>query len=122
MFAAGVGYRDKNTRGSESAALESLKVTIAAGLDIHQTNTRGENALHGAALRGADTIVQFLIDQGMDVNAVTKQGYTPLDVALGKTIVGQLPVPHESTVALLRKIGAREGPGPGPRNARPVAQ
>jgi len=48
----------------------------------------------------------------MDVNATSKQGYTPLDVALGKTIVGQLPVPHDSTVALIKKAGGKEGPGP----------
>ena len=119
MFAAGIGYRDKNTRGSESDALESVKVLMAAGLDVNQTNTRGENALHGAALRGANTIVQFLIDQKMDVNALSKQGYTPLDVAMGKTIVLQLPVPQESTVALLKKLGGKEGPGP--RAARPAA-
>ena len=120
MLAAGIGYRDKNTRGLESGALEALKVSIAAGLDIRQVNTRGETALHGAALRGADTIVQFLIDQRADINAVSKQGFTPLDVALGKSIVGQLPVPHESTVALLRKLGGTEGTGP--VNARPPAQ
>jgi ankyrin repeat protein len=112
MFAAGIGYRDKNTRGSESDALETVKVMMAAGLDLKQTNVIGENALHGAALRGADTIVQFLIDQGMDVNATSKQGRTPLDVAMGKTIVLQLPVPQESTVALLKKLGGKEGPGP----------
>jgi ankyrin repeat protein len=38
MFAAGIGYRDKNTRGSESDALETVKVMMAAGLDIKQTN------------------------------------------------------------------------------------
>jgi uncharacterized protein len=119
MFAAGIGYRDKNTRGSESDALEAVKVMMGAGLDIKQSNTRGENALHGAALRGADTIVQFLLDQGMDVNATSKQGYTPLDVALGKTIVGQLPVPHDTTVALIKKAGGTEGPGP--RGAKPPA-
>jgi hypothetical protein len=53
--------------------------------------------------------VQFLIDQGTDVNATSKQGYTPLDVAMGKTIVLQLPVPQESTVALLKKLGGKEG-------------
>ncbi len=109
MFAAGVGYRDKNTTGSESDALEALKVSIGAGLDIRQANTRGETALHGAASRGADTIVQFLVERGADLNAKTKQGFTPLDVAMGKSVVTQLPVPKESTVALLRKLGALEG-------------
>ena len=108
MFAAGVGYRDKNTRGSESEALEALKVSIDAGLDLNQANSRGETALHGAASRGADRIVQFLVDHGADLNVKTKQGYTPLDVAMGKAVVGQLPVPHDSTVALLRKLGGVE--------------
>jgi ankyrin repeat protein len=109
MFAAGVGYRDKNTRGSESEALEALKVSIEAGLDLRQATSRGETALHGAASRGADTIVQFLVDHGADLNAKTRQGFTPLDVALGKATIGQLPVPHDSTVELLKKLGGKEG-------------
>jgi hypothetical protein len=76
---------------------------------------RGENALHGAALRGADTIVQFLIDQGTDVNATSKQGYTPLDVAMGKTIVLQLPVPQESTGRIAEEAGREGRPGPARR-------
>ncbi len=109
MFAAGVGYRDKNTRGSESEALEALKVSLEAGLDVNQANTRGETALHGAASRGADTIVQFLADRGAGLNAKTKQGFTPLDIAMGKASFAGLPVPKDSTVALLRKLGALEG-------------
>ncbi|HEX5108438.1 MAG TPA: ankyrin repeat domain-containing protein [Vicinamibacterales bacterium] len=109
MFAAGVGYRDKNTRGTEAEALEALKVLVEAGLDLRLTNTRGETALHGAASRGADTIVQYLVDHGAELNRKTKQGFTPLDIAMGKAVVIQLPVPQESTVALLRKLGGVEG-------------
>ncbi len=109
QFAAGVGYRDKNTKGSESEALEALKVALGLGLDINLENSRGETALHGAALRGADTIVQYLVDQGAHLNAKSKAGFTPLDVAMGKSVIGQLPVPHDSTVALLRKLGGVEG-------------
>jgi ankyrin repeat protein len=109
MFAAGVGYRDKNTRGTEPEALEALKVALDQGLDLNQTNTRGETALHGAALRGADTLVQFLADHSAKLDAKTKQGFTPLDIALGKNSLGALPVPHDSTVALIRKLGGREG-------------
>jgi len=109
MFAAGVGYRDKNTRGTESEALEALKVALAQGQDINQANSKGETALHGAALRGADTIVQFLVEHGAKLDAKTKQGFTPLDVAMGKNSFASLPVPHESTVALIRKLGGPEG-------------
>jgi ankyrin repeat protein len=109
MFAAGVGYRDKNTRGTERGALEAVKILVDAGLDLRQVNTRGETALHGAADRGADSVVQFLADHGAELNLKTKQGFTPLDVAMGKSSLIQLPVPKPTTVALLRKLGALEG-------------
>jgi ankyrin repeat protein len=109
MFAAGVGYRDKNTRGLESDALEGLKVAFDTGLDINQANAKGETALHGAALRGADSLVQFLVDHGAKLDAKTKQGFTALDIAMGKNSFAALPVPHDSTVVLIRKLGGREG-------------
>jgi ankyrin repeat protein len=108
MFAAGVGYRDKNTRGSEPNALEAVKMLLANGIDVRQKNSRDETALHGAADRGADTIVQFLVDRGAELNVKSKQGFTPLDVAMGKSSLLQLPVPKPSTVALLKKLGALE--------------
>jgi ankyrin repeat protein len=109
LFAAGVGYRDKNTRGTESEALEAVRVLLEQHPDINQANNQGETALHGAALRGADTIVQFLVDHGAKLDVKTKRQFTPLDVAMGKSIVGQLPVPHDSTVVLIRKLGGLEG-------------
>ena len=109
MFAAGVGYRDKNTTGTESEALEALKVALGAGLDLSKANTRGETSLHGAASRGADTIVQFIVDKGGKLTEKTKQGLTPLDYAMGKHITIQLPVPNDSTVALIKKLGGVEG-------------
>jgi len=109
QFAAGVGYRDKNTKGTEKEALEGLKIMVGLGLDINRENNRGETALHGAADRGADTIVEYLAGQGAQLNAKNKQGLTPLDYAMGKNVRGQLPVPHDSTVAVIRKLGGVEG-------------
>ncbi|MEP7355173.1 MAG: ankyrin repeat domain-containing protein [Acidobacteriota bacterium] len=107
MFAAGVGYRDKNTTGTEGQALEALQVALAQGLDVNQANGRGETALHGAASRGADMIVQFLADKGAKLDVKSRGGQTALDVAMGKGSFG-LPTPHDSTVALLKKLGAHE--------------
>ena len=114
MFAAGVGYRDKQTTGTEAEALDALKIALDLGQDINQANGRGETALHGAAGRGADTIVQYLVDHGANLNTESRTGSTALDVAMGKGSFG-LPVPHDSTVALLKKLGAAEGkPRPAP--------
>jgi ankyrin repeat protein len=117
QFAAGVGYRDKSTTGSESQALEALKLTVSLGMDINRENNRGETALHGAAGRGADTIVRYLVEQSANLAAKTKQGFTPLDYAMGKNVIAQLPVPHQSTVDLIGKLGGLEGPGPQPQAA-----
>jgi ankyrin repeat protein len=110
LFAAGVGYRDKYTKGTEQEAIEALKVMLERGADVNQTNPRGETALHGAASRGADAIVQFLVDRGANLNAKrSAQGFTPLDIAMGKGSFAQLPVPFPSTVELIRKLGGLEG-------------
>jgi ankyrin repeat protein len=107
MLASGVGYRDKNTRGSDAEALEAVKIAFATNPDVNQINDKGETALHGAAFRGADTIVQFLVEHGARLDIRTKLGFTPLDVAMGRGSFG-LPVPHDSTVALIRKLGGPE--------------
>lgn len=109
LIASGVGYRDKNTFGDEAGALEAVKLALRQDLDIHQKNKKGETALHGAAYRGADSIVQYLVQQGAQVDDKTKPGLTVLDYALGKAVFGQLPVPHDSTVELVRKLGGHEG-------------
>jgi ankyrin repeat protein len=107
LFAAGVGYRDKQTKGTEAEALDALKIFVDRGGDINQKNTRGDTALHGAAGRGADLIVKYLVEHGAKLDAKTGRNFTPLDVAMGKDQFS-LPVPHDSTVALIRSLGGVE--------------
>ena len=97
-----------NTQGTEAEALEALKLCMDQGLDLNQTNDKGETALHGAANRGSDLLVKFLVEHGAKLDAKSKAGFTPLDIAMGKDSFG-LPVPHDSTVALLRSLGGAEG-------------
>ena len=78
------------------------------GLDINQANAKGETALHGAANRGSDVLVKFLVEHGAKLDVQSKPGFTPLDIAMGKDSFG-LPVPHDSTVALIRSLGGPEG-------------
>jgi len=109
MVAAGVGWED-SIRGSEAKALEAVKLCAELGLDVNTATDKGETALHGAAHRGADTIVQFLADKGGNLNARNKKGYTPLDLATGKggAFGGPAPV-HETTAALITKLGGTHG-------------
>lgn len=63
----------------------------------------GSAALHGAALRGANSIVQFLVDKGAKVDAKNKLGWTPLAVAEG-VFVANTEKHWPSSIELLRRL------------------
>ncbi|MGE3511858.1 MAG: ankyrin repeat domain-containing protein [Vicinamibacterales bacterium] len=63
----------------------------------------GSTALHGAALRGANTIIQYLVAQGARVNARNGLGWTPLAVARG-VFVANTEKAWPETIALLQKL------------------
>ena len=69
----------------------------------------GSTALHGAALRGADSIVKFLVEKGARVDARNKLGWTPLTVANG-VFVANTEKRWPSTVALLQELEAHNRP------------
>ena len=64
----------------------------------------GSTALHGAAMTGSNLIVQYLIDQGADLNARNAIGWTPLMIAEG-VFVANTEKAWPETVTLLRDLG-----------------
>jgi ankyrin repeat protein len=105
MVAAGLGRIVGETRIAESSALEAVKLAVALGADVNANDQTGETAVHGTAYIGADSILQFLVDQGAKVNVRNKKGQTPLTIAQGIFQSGAVVV-HKSTVALLLQLGA----------------
>ena len=87
MAAAGLGQGAPGTSPvPENAALEAVKLCVKLGADINAVNADGETALHGAAYRGpqgSSTIVQFLVDNGANVNVKNRRGWSPLVIAEG---------------------------------------
>ncbi len=88
MVAAGVdmwnpGEDGGSTPDSEPEALDAVKMLVELGNDVNAANDRGETALHGAAYRGANTIVQYLVEKGAKIDARSKQGWTPWTIANG---------------------------------------
>jgi ankyrin repeat protein len=111
MAAAGLGTKEEDTTGrhkTEAEAIEAIDLCLKAGVDANAADQRGQTALHGAALKGYDQVVQFLADHGAKLDVRDKRGFTPLDVAMGKAgglgFDGAAAEPHESTAALLRKL------------------
>ena len=59
----------------------------------------------GAALRGANSIVTYLVEKGAKLDAKNKQGFTALDTANGKGgLAGTTRDPKPATVALLQEL------------------
>jgi ankyrin repeat protein len=103
----------------ESQVLEAVAAAIELGGDINATDEGGDTALHSAAGRGYDTVVQFLAEHGADLDVKNKRGRTALAIALNPPGRRRRPVadlddegPPEvrgsSTAELLRKLGASE--------------
>ena len=65
----------------------------------------GSTALHGAAMMGSNLIVEYLLEQGADINARNTLGWTPLMVAEG-VFVANTEKAWPETVALLEELGA----------------
>jgi uncharacterized protein len=113
MAAAGLGSKEEDTTGrkkTEADAIASLKLCLDAGADVNAIDLQGDTALHGAAQKGYDQVVQFLVDHGAKLDIKDKKGRTPLDAANGLMgnggFDGTRRDVHESTVALLRKLMA----------------
>jgi uncharacterized protein len=108
MAASGVGWgggvdrRGRDTSGNEAIindsdrALEAAKLVLDLGASINAANEAGDTALHGAAAKGYDAIVQELAGRGAMLDIKNKRGRTPLGVA------------KKSSADLLRKLGAKE--------------
>jgi ankyrin repeat protein len=107
MLAAGMGWKDEVSQGTEAEAIEAIKLCQELGFQINAQNDAGETALHSAAaLRRANQVVQFLFDSGAKLDIKDKRGRTPLDAVAAST--GGQGVEgiraRESTVALLRRL------------------
>jgi len=110
MMAAGVGHEPGITRSTEGEALEAVYLSVELGADVTAVNEAGDTALHGAAWRErADSIVEFLVARGADVDAKNRKAWTPLVIAEGIHTGGNF-IKSETTAALLRRLGAAPSP------------
>jgi len=65
----------------------------------------GSTAMHGAAVRGANSIIEYLVSKGADAAAKNDLGWTPLMVAQG-VFVANTDKGWPSTVELLKRLTA----------------
>ena len=92
-----------NPAEDERLVLEAARVAIDAGVEVNAVDAAGNTALHTAARRRLDTVVQLLSDSGADLHAANGDGQTPLALAGGRG------GGDNSTVELLRRLAATGG-------------
>lgn len=87
MVAAGLGTRSPGEdAGTESEALEAVKVALELGNDINAVDKNGETVMHGAAYKQFPSVVKLLAENGADINVWNQKnasGWTPLRIAAG---------------------------------------
>jgi uncharacterized protein len=125
MFAAGlasdfsIGY----TSIKEQDALAAVKLCYELGdTNVKRAEKFGETALHGAAYRGlsgSNSIIQFLVDKGADVNVKNKRGWSPVTISEG-VYTNNSNTRNPEAQALLMKLGGVASPANVERDAYSV--
>ncbi len=109
MAAAGLGratYTPRVPRGTRSPmAEEAVRILLEAGADINVVNEADFTALHGAAFRGLNEVVEYLVANAADIDARDFRGRTAYRMAEGSKQSFQFQSWPE-TAALLAELGA----------------
>jgi ankyrin repeat protein len=110
MVAAGLGRstfdpalkRGRRSQGAE----EAVKILLdGPGADINAVNEADFTALHGAAFRGLNEVIQILVERGANINARDFRGRTPYRLAEGSKQSFQFQA-YPETADFLKKLGA----------------
>jgi ankyrin repeat protein len=127
--AAGVGWVQGVTyERSEQDNVEAVTLCLELGIDPNAVDGDGRTALHGAAHKGRNAVVELLVAHGAKLDArdlgsrdtvageQVGRGWLPVDYADGLVRVGvQSAIAHADTAALLRKLMTDRGiPVPAP--------
>ena len=109
LAAAGAGYGDgfaaNAHRFAPTGMLAAVKYLVEElHVDVNARDHEGNTALHDAAARGDNGMIEYLISQGADVKAVNRAGQTTVDMANGPV---QRTQPYPETITLLERLGAK---------------
>jgi uncharacterized protein len=103
MAAAGIGWAANWSVNAPYPLVDAVKYCVELGNDVNAADNRGYSALHGSAYLGDNDMINYLVSAGAKVDAKSKGGDSPADMANGPTRFGQ---PHPESVALLEKLGS----------------
>jgi ankyrin repeat protein len=96
-------------RPLEDDAIAAVDFLLDRGADPAMGNDAGSTALHVAALRAYPGVIKRMAERGLDLNVADREGFTPLDYAVGNLPRGvrARPPADNAAAAALRELGAR---------------
>ena len=105
MAAAGVNWvvSQTYTEGPQ-ALLAAVKLCHELGMDVNAVNSMGITAVMGAANRGSDDIIEYLVANGARLDVVDNEGRSPLDWAKGVFLATHPPEPKPGSIALIERL------------------
>jgi hypothetical protein len=110
MAAAGVNWVVAQTwTEGPGQMLEAVKLCHSLGMDVNQANSMGITALHGAANRGSEDIIRFLVEKGASLTAQDNEHRSALDWARGVFLATHPPEPKPGSIALLTSMLKAQG-------------
>lgn len=110
MAAAGVNWTVAQTYTvSEEALLETVKLQVSLGADVNASNSMGLTPLLGAANRGANAVIRYLVEQGARLDATDAVGRNALRWAEGVFLAAVGAEQKPETIALLNTLMAAAG-------------
>ena len=108
LAAAGAGYGEGFAANAHRfaptgmlAAVQYLIEELHA--DVNARDHEGNTAMHNAAARGDNAMIEYLVSKGGDPKAVNRAGQTTVDMANGPV---QRTQPYPETIKLLESLGA----------------
>jgi hypothetical protein len=110
MAAAGLGRVMGENTLDEAVLLEAAQLAVQMGADVGASDDIGNSALHYAAYHRLSSLVQFLVDQGAELEDRNKFGETPLwlsELAIQFYGGGTYQIVPTGTGDLLRALGAQ---------------
>ena len=122
MALTGVGYGDGFTKdiGTPDETFAALKLLVEVGIPINAANSDKVTALHGAAHKNFARGIQYLVDHGADMTAVSQftagtfiragsRGQTVLDWATGVMVNMQSSSFKAEAVEMVTKLMKERG-------------
>ena len=105
MAAAGVNWVVNQTFDEGPAALlAAVELCAELGLDVNASNSMGLRAIHGAANRGSNDVIELLAARGARLDVPDAQGRTPLVWAEGVFLATHPPQRKPETIAVLERL------------------